>query len=302
MRGHNEALAQIGPEYKAENVGGTGRSYGEDKFMVPPDVKADPKKMAGLLVAGVVMDGDWNIALYHARANGICNNPDPKTYNPDCLNWVPTMMFTEAGEKYIQGACEDRMVVKNDPKTGETKRTGETKNVCVNAVVTWTPGDVTIAQKKGGLVNALTTRENDSQMAVAIIGLKGWNARNRATVEGILAAGLEAGDQIKRGGGPVLMRASAASAKIFGEGDAKYWTKYYGGALLRSRSWCLQCLRGCLHALRQDHVGAVSRRFAELPPGQRSAEHQLSPRCLGQGWYGEGHRDGSRLRRRHGYR
>jgi OOP family OmpA-OmpF porin len=222
--GLNAQLEKLGAEYRAEIVGSAGRSFGEDKFMAPQAVRSNPKAAGpGLLIAGVLKDGDWNIALFWARENEICNNPDVTTYDPNCLNWVGTSSFVEADEKYIQGACEERPVVSKGKKTGESKR------VCVNAVVTWTPGDVAVAMKKGGLVSVLSTRENGSQMANVIIGIRKWNRENRGTVKGLLKATFEAGDQVKRGGQPVLMRAAKASAEIYKEETPAYWAKYYRG-------------------------------------------------------------------------
>jgi OmpA-OmpF porin, OOP family len=221
--GLNNTLSKLGPEYTAEIVGSAGRSFGEDKFMAPQNVKDDPANGKGLLIAGVLKDGDWNIAMFWAAENEICNNPDVTTYDPNCLNWVGTSSFVEADEKYIQGACEDRPVVSNG------KKTGETRNVCVQSVVTWTPGDVAVAKKKGGLVSVLSTKENGSQMANTIIGIKKWNQDNRTTVTSFLKAVFEGGDQVKRGGGPALKRAADASALIYKEETGAYWAKYYRG-------------------------------------------------------------------------
>lgn len=221
--GLNAALGKLGPDYKAEVVGSSGRSYGEDKFMAPENVKSDPKHGRGLVVSGVLKDGDWNIALFWARENEICNNPDVTTFDPDCLNWVGTSSFVEADDKYIQGYCEDRPVVRNGRKTGETK------NVCVNAVVTWTPGDVAVAKKKGGLVSVLSTRENGSQMPQVFVGIKKWNSENRDTVKGMLKAVFEAGDKIKTGGQAVLKQAAVASHKVYKEETPAWWMKYYRG-------------------------------------------------------------------------
>src|SRR6202008_1943251 len=118
-------------------------------------------------------------------------NPDEKTFDPNCLNWVNASTYIEASEKYVANYCETR------PVTSDGKRTGESKKVCVNGVVTWTPGNVTVAEKRGGLVSIVSTREYSSQMPNVIIGNKSWMAKNRKLVTGMLSAIFEAGDKIK---------------------------------------------------------------------------------------------------------
>lgn len=222
--GLNDTLSKLGPDYTAEAVGGFGRSYGEDAFMGPSGCKADPKACKGLLVAGVLMDGDWNIAQYWAKNNDICNNPDTKTWDSECLNWMGTSSFNDADAAYIAGTCEERPVTRNGKKTGERKQ------VCVGGTVTWTPGDVNVTKKKGGIVKLLSTRENASQMPNLVIGIKKWNATHRDTVVSILRAGLEAGAAIKQdASGQLLLAAGTASAQIYGAEDGAYWARYYEG-------------------------------------------------------------------------
>lgn len=224
LKGLNDTLKRLGPDYTAKVIDACGYSRGEDKFMGPAEWKANPVASRGGFVAGVLRDGDWNIAQKWLGDNGLRTNPDEKTYDPDALNWVNASDYIDAAQKYVAGYSEDRPVVQNG------KPTGARKHIVVNGVVTWTPGDVTVAQKKGGLVSIVSTKEYSSQMPCVIIGIDKWMKSNRSTVENMVLAIAEGGDAVKSNPS-ALSRASAISADLYKEAGsgADYWEKYYKG-------------------------------------------------------------------------
>ena len=216
LKGLNDTLKKLGPEYMAKIVGCAGYSRGEDKFMGPAAWKQNPHAAKGGLVAGVLRDGDWNIALKWLGDNKIPNNPDETTWDPDALNWVNANDYIEAAQKYVSGFCTE---LKN-------AKTGAKEKHCVNGVVTWTPGDVTVAEKKGGLVSIVSTKEYRSQMPSVVIGIKKWMQANRTTVDNFLYAALDGGDEVKKNDA-ALKTAAGVSAIAYNEKDPGYWYKYF---------------------------------------------------------------------------
>ncbi|HEU0050575.1 MAG TPA: OmpA family protein [Patescibacteria group bacterium] len=231
LQGLNPTLAKLGPEYTAEIIGSSGYSRGEDKFMgpvawLPPNSAA----ARGGLVAGVLRDGDWNIAIKWIADNGLCNNPDEKVFDPNCVNWLAANDYVDAAQKYVAHACEERPVVVIDPGTKKYKKTGETRQVCVDGVVTWTPGDVIVAKKRGGLVSIVSTKLNNGQMPEVMIGIRKWNREHSDVVKNMLAAILEGGDQVLHYEN-ALRRAAFVSNMVYAEKDTDpdYWLRYYKG-------------------------------------------------------------------------
>ncbi|MDJ1504672.1 phosphate ABC transporter substrate-binding/OmpA family protein [Xanthocytophaga agilis] len=222
LSGVNPELEKIGPDYRAQIIYTCGKSLGEDKFMGLPSWRDNPQSAKGGLTAAVLRDGDWNIVVKWCGDNGIRVNPDETTYDPDAMNFVAADNYLDAAEKYIAGYSEDREVVQNG------KRTGEKKRVSVNGVATWTPGDVNIAEKKGGLVSIVSTKEYRSQMPCVLIGIKKYMEDNRPTVEKMIEGIAEGGDQVKSYSA-ALDKAGELSAKVYNEADKAYWVKYYKG-------------------------------------------------------------------------
>ena len=222
MAGLQPELEKIGAEYKAQIIYTCGKSLGEDKFMGPQAWKENPQSAKGALCAAYLRDGDWNIVVKWCGDNGIKVNPDEKTYDPEAMNFYSADSYIDAAQKYISDYSEDRPVVLNG------KATGETKKMSINSVATWTPGDVMIAEKKGGLVSIVSTKEYRSQMPCVIIGIRKHMEDNRKTVENMIDAIAKGGDQVKSYS-VALKKAGEISAKVYNEATGDYWVKYYNG-------------------------------------------------------------------------
>jgi OmpA-OmpF porin, OOP family len=222
LAGLQPELEKIGSEYKAQIIYTCGKSLGEDKLMGPQAWKENPQTAKGGLCAAYLRDGDWNIVVKWCGDNGIKVNPDEKTYDPEAMNFYSADSYIDASQKYISDYSEDRPVVING------KATGETKKVAINSVATWTPGDVMIAEKKGGLVSIVSTKEYRSQMPCVVIGIKKHMEDNRKTVENMIDAIAKGGDQVKSYS-VALKKAGEISAKVYNEETGEYWVKYYNG-------------------------------------------------------------------------
>jgi len=215
---------KLGPQYHGEIIAAFGYSRGEDKIQGPVEWLTNPKAARGCLLSVALRSGDWNIPMKWASDNQIKVNPNEKTWDPSAINFYAADDFVKAGEAYINGVCEDRPVVIDG------KRNGETKHVCVNAVSSWTPVDVNVAMKKGGLVKIVSTKEYRSQMPAVMIGIKKWDEDNRKEIDGFLSAVYEAADQIKSFP-EAQQRAAKASWLVYNKEESpEYWLKYYKGA------------------------------------------------------------------------
>ncbi|THU37117.1 OmpA family protein [Niastella caeni] len=216
-------LEPLGAEYQPIIIPVThGKSYGEDQVMGPLSWKQDPHNAIGKCVAGVLRDGDINILLKWAGDNGLKVNPDETTYDGNAINIIAANDFLDAPNKYITGYTEKRKLIVNG------KTTGTDTTVAVDGVATWTPGDVNVATKKGGLVTIASTRQYASQMSNQTIAIKKWANDHRTDIENMIIALAQAGDQV-RSFTEAKQFAAEISSKLYQEQNAAYWLKYFNG-------------------------------------------------------------------------
>lgn len=217
-------LEPLGPEYQPIAFYAMGKSYGEDQLMGPVDWKKDPKSALGKTVSCVLRDGDMNILLKWAGDNNLKVNPDETTYDKDAINIIAANDFLDAGNKYITGYKEKRKIVK------EGKKVSDEITVGVDAVATWTPGDVNIAKQKGGLITIANTKQYASQMPNITITIKKFAYDHRTDIENLIMALSQAGDQV-RSFNEAKAFAAKVSEKVYNEQTAEYWLKYYNGVV-----------------------------------------------------------------------
>jgi flagellar motor protein MotB len=220
--GLSKELEPLGPEYQPVAFYAMGKSYGEDKLMGPASWKADPKNALGKTVSCYLRDGDMNILLKWAGDNGIKVNPDETTFDRNAVNLVSASDFLDAANKYITGYKEKRAFLENGKKLSSDTTVG------VDGVATWTPGDVNIAKKKGGLINIASTKQYSTQMPNITITIRKFANDHRTDIENLIMALSQSGDQV-RSFSDAKEFAAKVSAKVYNEEDGPYWLKYYNG-------------------------------------------------------------------------
>ncbi len=224
----SKELEPLGPEYQPVAFYAMGKSYGEDQLMGPAEWQASPASALGKTVCCVLRDGDMNILLKWAGDNNLRVNPDETTYDPQAINLIAANDFLDAANKYITGYRESRKKVVDGKKISETVEVG------VDAVATWTPGDVNIAQQKGGLVTVASTKQYATQMPNITITIKKFLNDHRTDIENLIVALAQAGDQV-RSFQDAKSFAADISAKVYNEQNGPYWLRYYDGITERDR-------------------------------------------------------------------
>jgi outer membrane protein OmpA-like peptidoglycan-associated protein len=241
----SKELEPLGPEYQPVAFYAMGKSYGEDQLMGPVEWKKDPASAVGKTVACVLRDGDMNILLKWAGDNNLKVNPDETTYDKNAINLIAANDFLDAANKYITGYKETRKLIQDGKKVSEEITVG------VDAVSTWTPADVNIAQQKGGLVSIATTKQYSSQMPNITITIKKFAYDHRTDIENLIMMLGQAGDQV-RSFTEAKVFAARVSAKVYNEQTADYWLKYYNGITEKDRQGNMVSLGGSMAFNLQD--------------------------------------------------
>ncbi|HEX8549082.1 MAG TPA: OmpA family protein [Cytophagaceae bacterium] len=218
----SKELEPLGPEFQPIAFYAMGKSFGEDQVMGPVEWKRDPKTAKGKTVACVMRDGDMNILLKWAGDNGIKVNPDETTFDAEAINLIAANDFLDAPNKYITGYKETRKLVVDGKKIARDTTVG------VDGVATWTPGDVNVSEKKGGLVTIANTKQYASQMPNITITIKKFAYDHRTDIENLIMALGQSGDQV-RSFNDAKAFAADISAKVYNEQNGAYWLKYYNG-------------------------------------------------------------------------
>ncbi|MGK0363183.1 MAG: OOP family OmpA-OmpF porin [Saprospiraceae bacterium] len=215
-------------KYHVQVVGSVGLSYGEDKLIGPPKWKMDPQTMKGALVSTVIGDGDWVTTVNYAFANGIKVNPDPKTYDPEAVNFYPSANddYIESAKELIKSQKEGWTIPLKEIKDG--KLTGKTVNRKIDGCATWTPGDKMVFDALNGFTDIVSTKEFNNQMATTVIAVQEWSESNPQIVSNILKASYTASNQLKQYDN-WKQRAAECVTKTYEMKDAAYWAAMFKG-------------------------------------------------------------------------
>ncbi len=207
----NEQITKAyGKEYNLKTVGIVGFSMGEDCVMGPNEWKTNPQSMKGSVVSAVIGDGDWALHVRYAADNNVKVNPDPGTYDPNAINFIPAPDddFLKAADEVIAKRSVT-LKVKDD----NGKLTGKTIDKKIDGADTWFPGDRNIV-KNTLLQKIISTKQYPNQMATVVVGCDKWMKENSQAVTGFLNATLTATNQIKQHD-PWFKYACDLSPKVF---------------------------------------------------------------------------------------
>jgi len=215
-------------KYHVQAIAQYGLSYGEDKLIGPQIWKDNPQSMKGCVISSVIGDGDWVVACNYAFANKISVNPDPKTYDPNAINFVPSPNddFIESVKDLIKSQTAGYTVPLKEVKDG--KLTGKTVNRKIDGATTWTPGDKMAFDALTGFTDVVSTKEFVNQMATTLVIIKEWAVQHDKEVIGLLKQTYVACNQMKQYD-EWARKASECVAKTYNSETPEYWYNMFKG-------------------------------------------------------------------------
>lgn len=215
---------------KAKVIWSSGYSFGEDCLIGPDSWKKDPQLSRGSVVVTAVPYCDWNVTVNWAADNQIPVNPDEQVYDPSAINFVNATDHIEAAQKYVQNA---RVSLRN-------RATGKSEEHQIDAVATWTPGDVmavkdrstvTYKGKSEKVQKIVSTREYSYMMPHILFGNADWLDKHREYVKTLLRCIARSNERIKTDDAYFRDRVSALNSLVFnmeGKGP-NFWNTYFKG-------------------------------------------------------------------------
>ncbi len=215
---------------KAKVIWSGGYSFGEDCLMGPESWKTDPQLARGSIVVTAVPYCDWNVTVNWAADNQIPVNPDETAYNPDAINFVNAVDHIEAAQKYVQNA---KVSLRNTA-------TGRNEQYQIDAVATWTPGDVMAFKdrptvnykgKSEKLQKIVSTKEYSYMMPNILFGNEDWLNRHRDYVKTLLRCIARSNELIKTDPTYFQNRVAPLNSLVFNmEGmGPTFWNAYFTG-------------------------------------------------------------------------
>lgn len=216
---------------KAKVIWSGGYSFGEDCLMGPESWKSDPQLARGSVVVTAVPYCDWNVVVNWAVDNRIPVNPDETLYDPDSINFVNATDHIEAAQKFVQNA---KVSLRN-------RATGRQDQFQIDAVATWTPGDVMAYKDRSNvtykgrpekLQKIVSTKEYSYMMPNILFGNEDWLNRHRDYVKTLLRCIARSNERIKSDENYFRNRVAVLNALVFnmqGMGP-NFWSTYFYGA------------------------------------------------------------------------
>jgi outer membrane protein OmpA-like peptidoglycan-associated protein len=213
---------------KAKVIWSGGYSFGEDCLMGPESWKKDPQLARGALVVTAVPYCDWNVTVNWAADNQIPVNADEQVYDPDAINFVNAVDHIEAAQKFTRNS---KVQLRN-------KATGRTDQFEINAVATWTPGDVmaikdrpTVTYKGANekLQKIVSTKEYSYMMPNILFGNEDWLNKHRDYVKTLLRCIARSNERIKTDPDYFRNRVAVLNSLVFNmEGmGPNFWNTYF---------------------------------------------------------------------------